>query len=556
MLIEKAWTAAGEVTAEGAGYEPGGRIAVGGDPLGEVPGPLRSLMLAATLCNDAVLVAPPAAGGDWGVAGDPTEGALLAFAAKGGLERDEVQRRHPRLAEVPFDSGRKRMTTVHRGSEERGRLIASKGAIEAVLETVSSLAAGDGSRPMGEEERRDVVARAEAYSSAGYRVLAVAGRVDDGAADSVEGVEQNLTLYGLVAMADPPRAESAAAVAACRMAGITPVMITGDHPATGAAIAGRLGILEDREVMTGADLAREHTAGLSAHVDRVGVYARTSPEQKLDIVQAWKARGDVVAMTGDGVNDAPALRAADIGVAMGVAGTEVAKEAADMVLTDDDFASIVAAAGEGRRIYDNIRRFVRYTLTSNTGEIWVMLLGPFLGLPLPLLPVHILWINLVTDGLPGLALGVEPAERNVMRRPPRPPSESIFAHGMVSDILIIGLLMGGIPLGLGVWGKATGRPWQTMVFVSLALLQLGNAMALRSEQESLRSLGVRTNLALLWTVVGTALIQVLVVYLPFTQTMFTVDPLSLLELVVVLVASTGVFWVVEVEKALRRRRAR
>jgi Ca2+-transporting ATPase len=227
-----------------------------------------------------------------------------------------------------------------------------------------------------------------------------------------------------------------------------------------------------------------------------------------------------------------------------------------MVLTDDDFASIVAAAGEGRRIYDNIRRFVRYTLTSNTGEIWVMLLGPFLGLPLPLLPVHILWINLVTDGLPGLALGVEPAERNVMRRPPRPPSESIFAHGMVSDILIIGLLMGGIPLGLGVWGKATGRPWQTMVFVSLALLQLGNAMALRSEQESLRSLGVRTNLALLWTVVGTALIQVLVVYLPFTQTMFTVDPLSLLELVVVLVASTGVFWVVEVEKALRRRRAR
>jgi len=558
MLIEKAWTDAGEVTADGSGYEPGGRILGDGEPLEVDPsrGPLGSLMVAAALCNDAVLVAPAAVGGDWGVAGDPTEGALLAFAAKGGVERDELQHRHPRLAEVPFDSERKRMTTVHRGPDHHGRLIASKGALEAVLETVSSLATEGGPRPMGDADREEALARAEGYSAAGYRVLAVAGRIDDGAADRADGAEGDLVLYGLVAMADPPRAESAAAVAACRAAGITPVMITGDHPATGAAIATRLGILVDQEIMTGADLAREHTAGLAAHVDQVGVYARTSPEQKLDIVQAWKRRGDIVAMTGDGVNDAPALRAADIGVAMGVAGTEVAKEAADMVLTDDDFASIVAAAGEGRRIYDNIRRFVRYTLTSNSGEIWVMLLGPFLGLPLPLLPVHILWVNLVTDGLPGLALAVEPAERNVMSRPPRPPSESIFAHGMVPHILLVGLLMGGIPLGLGVWGKAADRPWQTMVFVSLALLQLGNAMAVRSERESLWSLGIRTNLALLWAVAGTAVVQILVIYLPFTQTMFTIDPLSIFELVLVLAASTGVFWVVELEKAARRRAAR
>jgi len=557
MLVEKAWTSGGEVTTTGSGYEPGGQLLADGEPLalGDNDS-LASMVVAAALCNDAVLVAPTAAGGDWAVAGDPTEGALLAFAAKGGAARDELQHAHPRLAEIPFDSDRKRMTTVHRGPNRSGRLIASKGALEAVLETVSSIAEGNEPRPMSEADRSKVVTQAEDYAAAGYRVLAVAGRIDDGDSESVLDAEHNLTLYGLVAMADPPRPESAAAVAACRTAGITPVMITGDHPATAAAIASRLGILDDQQVMTGAELAREHSEGLADHVDRVGVYARTSPEQKLDIVQAWKKRGDIVAMTGDGVNDAPALRAADIGVAMGVAGTEVAKEAADMVLTNDDFASIVTAAGQGRRIYDNIRRFVRYTLTSNAGEIWVMLLGPFLGLPLPLLPVHILWINLVTDGLPGLALGVEPAERNVMKRPPRPPSESIFAHGMPSDIIFVGLLMGLIPLGLGVWGEATDRPWQTMVFVSLALLQLGNAMAMRSETESLWSLGIMSNRPLLWAVGGTLIVQLLVIYLPFAQTMFTVDPLSLFELVIVLAASTGIFWVVEGEKAYRRRRAR
>ena len=305
--------------------------------------------------------------------------------------------------------------------------------------------------------------------------------------------------------------------------------------------------------MTGTQLAAESAGELSDEVNEIAVYARTSPEQKLDIVQAWKKRGDIVAMTGDGVNDAPALRTADIGVAMGVTGTEVAKEAADMVLTDDNFASIVTAVGEGRRIYDNIRRFVRYTLTSNAGEIWVMFLGPFVGLAIPLLPVQILWINLVTDGFPGLALGVEPAEPDVMERKPRPPDESIFAQGVWQQVIFIGLLMGFLTLGLGVWGEANGRPWQTMIFTTLALLQLGNALAIRSERQSFFTLGPGTNKPLLWTVILTAAVQILIIYWEPLQNLLHTEALSAAELGIVLVVSTGVFWAVEIEKLVRRR---
>jgi Ca2+-transporting ATPase len=308
--------------------------------------------------------------------------------------------------------------------------------------------------------------------------------------------------------------------------------------------------------MTGAELEREGSDALATHVESVAVYARTTPEHKLDIVEAWKARGQTVAMTGDGVNDAPALRRADIGVAMGIAGSEVSKEAADMVLADDDFSTIVAAVREGRRIYDNIRKFVRYTLTSNSGEIWVMFLAPFVGLPLPLLPVQILWINLVTDGLPGLALGIEPAEPDVMRRPPRAPAESVFARGLWQHVALVGLLMGLIPLGLGLWGHATGRPWQTMVFTSLALLQLGHALAVRSESEAFTSLGALTNKPLLLAVGATAALQLAVVYWAPAQVILGVERLGLTELAAVLLASTGAFLAVEVEKLVRRRTAR
>jgi len=556
MLVERVWTMDGEVEVTGLGYEPDGTLLADGRPLEVVAGSaLGRLLVAAGLCNDAKLITPTEQGGDWAVAGDPTEGALLALAAKAGYDPDELVVRHPRMAEIPFDSERKRMATCHHDGD--AGLVAAKGAIEAILEAAVAVAHGDRMCDLSDETRTALLERAADYSSDGYRVLAIAGRtVAGGTLSDLAACERDLVVYGMVAMADPPRPESVAAVAACRAAGIIPIMITGDHPATARAIADRIGILDGAAVMTGAELAAEHAEGLGRHVDRVGVYARTSPEQKLDIVQAWKERGEIVAMTGDGVNDAPALRAADIGVAMGVTGTEVAKEAADMVLTDDNFATIVQAAAEGRRISDNIRRFIRYMLASNSGEIWVMFLGPFVGLPLPLLPVHILWINLVTDGLPGLALGMEPAERNVMSRPPRPPGESLFARGLWQHVVLVGLLMGVIPLGLGLWADATGRPWQTMVFSSLALLQLGNALAVRSEIDSLRTLGLGTNRPLLAAVAGTLALQLLVLYWAPLRDALDVETLTPFELAVVLVASTGAFCVVEAEKALRRRSRR
>ena len=551
MQVERVWVADEDLEVTGSGYTPEGELLRGDRPVAAAAHPaLARLVRAGALCNDAALL-PPGEQDDWEVAGDPTEGALLVLAAKAGS--GEVGDSWPRVGELAFDATRKRMSTLHRAEQDGQSLIATKGGTEAVLEVTTAVALAHGDVAVTPEIRDRVLHRAEAYAAEGYRVLAVAGRTAD-ARDIADpsGMERELTLFGLIAMADPPRPESAAAVAACRRAGITPVMITGDHPATAAAIATRLGIDDGGQVLTGAQLAAEGADGLASHVEQVSVYARTTPEQKLDIVQAWQARGQIVAMTGDGVNDAPALRIADIGVAMGETGTEVAKEAAAMVLTDDDFATIVTAVGEGRRIYDNIQRFVRYTLTSNSGEIWVMLVGPFLGLPLPLLAVQILWINLVTDGLPGLALGVEGAERDIMHRPPRPPDQSVFARGMWQHILLVGLLMGAIPLTLGVWGAATGRPWQTMVFTSLALLQLGHAMAVRSDVDSLRRLGLLTNRPLLLTVVGTTALQLAVVYSSWGQALFHTQALAGFELAVVLLASTGVLLAVELEKAVKR----
>ncbi|MCP3975367.1 MAG: cation-translocating P-type ATPase [bacterium] len=558
MLVERLWTLDGMLNVTGSGYRPSGDLMTDGVATAVAPdSPLASLLKAAALCNDAVLVPPTTGDEEWSIVGDPTEGALLAAASKVGFDRERMNQEYPRTAEIPFDSERKRMVTIHRSGDGPGWLVATKGAVEATIDAVVRVASQDGELPVTDSLREKVLAATSAFAADGYRVLAIAGRTGhDGELTDILEAERDLVLYGLAAMADPPRAESRHAIAACRTAGIEVVMITGDHPATGKAIAGRLHILDgDQEVMTGTELAAQPAGGLAEQVSNIAVYARTSPEQKLDIVQAWKKNGAIVAMTGDGVNDAPALRTADIGVAMGVTGTEVAKEAADMVLTDDNFASIVTAVGEGRRIYDNIRRFVRYTLTSNAGEIWVMFLGPFVGLPLPLQPVQILWINLVTDGFPGLALGIEPAEPDIMDRKPRPPDESIFAQGVWQQVLFIGLLMGFLTLGVGLWGEATDRPWQTMIFTTLALLQLGNAFALRSERQSLFTQGVMTNKPLLWTVVVTLAIQVVIVYWGPLQNLLHTEALSAFELLVVGVVSTGVFAAVELEKWVRRRSA-
>ncbi len=534
MLVERAWTADGQVTVGGRGYRPEGRIEA--DPGAD--GQLPALARAAALCNDATLVPPASTAEDWTISGDPTEGALLAFAGKNSVDAAGTRARYPRLAELGFDTSRKRMTTLH---ADRGSvLVVTKGAPEAVIALLAD-----------EDEAAGVEAlvAAERFAGDGYRVLALAERRLPGRPDSLEGAETGLRLLGLVAMADPPRETAASAIAACRAAGITPVMISGDHLLTASAIARRLGILgEDRIAVTGRELAAMTPDQLADASDRIAVYARTGPDQKVAIVEALRRRGAIVAMTGDGVNDAPALRLADIGVAMGITGSEVSKEASDMILADDDFATIVAAVQEGRRIYDNIRRFLRYLLTTNSAEVWVMTLAPVIGLPIPLIAVQILWVNLVTDGLPALALGVEPVHASAMRRPPRPRDESILGDGLWQQAIRVGLLMAAVTLGVQALAIEAGWAWQTMVFTTLALLQLGNAVAVRSTTDSALHLGMRSNLPLAIAVVSGIALQLALVYVAPLHGLFETETLGVVELLVVLVASTAGFAAVELEK--------
>ena len=459
----------------------------------------------------------------------------------------------PRVQEQPFDSDRKRMTTFHRHA---GVLLAyTKGAPEAVLPRCTAQWTPEGPQPL---DHQIWLERADALAAKGLRVLALARREHASLPDTnaIDSVEQDLQWLGLIALIDPPRTQAAAAVADCISAGITPVMITGDHPATARAIALRLGIVKDDQaaVLTGQDLSTLDDAALQERVAQVRVYARVDPAQKIRIVQALQAQGEIVAMTGDGVNDAPALKRADIGIAMGKGGTDVAREASSMVLLDDNFATIVAAVREGRRIYDNIRKFVRYAMTGNSGEIWTLALAPMLLLPIPLLPIHILWVNLVTDGLPGLALAAENAERGVMQRAPRAPTESLFAAGMWQHILGVGLLIGMLCLAVQAWALANGHTsWQTMVFTVLTLSQMVHVLCIRSERDSLWQLGLMSNKPLLGAVALTFLLQMATIYVPLLNPVFKTQPLSLQELLICLGAAAVVGVVVELEKLWRRR---
>jgi len=535
------------------------------------PPTVRSLVFLATasaLASDATLEPAEKGDGGYNVVGDPTEGALVVAAAQMGLPKYELEQRWPRVAEVPFTSERKRMTTVHRaGPSEEGAetpwcgheyVAFAKGAVDSLMDISDRAWAGDEAVPLTDDLRQRIVAANDRMAAEGQRVLGAAFRCLDAGFDEADeaGLEQQMIFVGLMGMIDPPRPEVRDAVQTATGAGIRPVMITGDHPLTAREIARQLGIAaEGAETLTGEQLARMSVEDLEGVVQKVPVYARVSPEHKLKIVQALQDLGQIVAMTGDGVNDAPALKKADIGVAMGITGTDVSKEAADMVLLDDNFTTIVAAVREGRVIYDNIRKFIKYTMTSNAGEIWVMLLAPFLGMPLPLLPLQILWVNLVTDGLPGLALAVEPAERLTMRRPPHDPQENIFGRGLGIYVLWVGLLMGLVSLGLGFWAWGTGRSnWQTMVFTTLTLSQMGNVLALRSNRESLFTLGLLSNKPLLGAVALTFVLQMAVVYVPFLQDLFNTTALSLADLGISLLLSTVVFWAVELEKLLARRR--
>jgi Ca2+-transporting ATPase len=550
MVVERVWTPAGAFRVTGEGYAPEGRISPdgGAGPSDGVPtagdgDALARLGRIAAACNDAELCPPEHPDAAWTVAGDPTEGALLALARKCGLSDTTLGVDTPRVAEVAFDAGRRRMTTLHADGD--GVWVACKGALEALAPLLV---------PEDEPLLGPAAEAAERYAAAGYRVLALADRTLADLPETPGEAETGLRLAGLVAMADPPRPAGAASIASCRAAGMTPVMITGDHPVTARAIAGRLGILgADERTLTGDELDTLSDSEFLGLVESVRVYARMNPEQKLRIVRAWQGRGAVVAMTGDGVNDAPALRLADIGVAMGLMGTEVSKQAADMVLGDDDFATIVRAVEEGRRIYDNIRRFLRYLLTTNSAEVWVMFMAPLLGLPVPLLAVQILWINLVSDGLPALALGVEPVDRDAMRRPPRPPGESILARGLWVHALGVGIVMAAVVLGLEAYAVEADWPWQTMVFTTMALIQLGHALAVRSERTSLFTAGLRSNTPLTVAVLVSLVVQLALVYVPILQPVFVTETLSAVQLTVVLLVSTTAFVVVELEKALFRR---
>jgi Ca2+-transporting ATPase len=539
--------------------------------------PALTLLLAGgALANDAVL---ERRNGEFVYIGDPTEGALVVAAARAGMVKEDLEETFPRLAEAPFDSIRKRMTTAHEFPSSstdispefmkiwnwRGYVgefpyvIFSKGAVDNLVPICDRVWVNDQVEPLNEHWIERIMSANNEQAENGMRVLGVATRTIDQVSsdDAEQELENELIFVGMVSMMDPARPEVKEAVQQCSDAGIRPVMITGDHPLTAGKIAAELGISENGRILTGQDLEKLSASELKEIVCEVDVYARVSPEHKLNIVEALEQQGEIVAMTGDGVNDAPALKAADIGVAMGITGTDVAKEASDMVLLDDNFATIVAAVEEGRRIYDNIRKFFKYTMTSNAGEIWVMLVAPLIGMPFALLPLQILWVNLVTDGLPGLALGIEPAEKNVMKRPPYPPKENVFARGMARDILWVGILMGLVSLGVGYYYWSIGNPnWQTIVFTTLTLSQMGNALALRSERESLFKIGLLSNKSMLGAVLLTLALQLAVIYVPFLQTVFKTNPLTINELVISLVLSTIVFCGVEISKWLTRRAER
>ena len=526
MLVEELWTPTHSVGVSGDGYAPEGELVCGGTALdlGQAPDVVE-LLRAGVLCNDARLAPPSVPGEPWSGLGDPTELALLSAAAKAGLTRDGLDPVYARTGEVPFDSATQQMTTAHEYADDDGRrvLVVTKGSVEA-------LHARHG---LGREAAawRAAQLRAAELAAEGFRVLTLtAGEVRVG----VDWSTAPQRLLGLVAMNDPAKPAARSTIEECRAAGISPVLITGDHPATARAVALRVGVLTPEEaargdvVVTGPQIAAGEVADLTA----ARVFARTSPEQKLDIVQAWKDKGEVVAMTGDGVNDGPALHRADIGVAMGHRGTEVARQAADLVLADDDLGTVVAAVQEGRRVYANIRLFLVFGLSGGAAEILLMLLGPFLGLVVPLIAAQILWINLLTHGITGVAIGAEPASPDVMTRPPRPPAQSVLGDGLWQRVVAVSLLITGATLALGIWAHEAGSPWQTMIFMSLTCLQLGVAMGLRPVQLT------RQNPFLPLAVTGSFLLALAGVYVPLLQDLLGTSPLALPELV--LAVGTGV----------------
>lgn len=536
---------AGEKAAQGAVARETTRKVPLEKPLAQA---LTQTLQAAALCCNAHLKREKGDGGlfrgrsagEWSIEGDPTEGALLVVAAKLGLRREDLERQLRRVGEIPFEAERRRMSVICRAGRGEYYLF-TKGAPDTVVELSSRALWGGKEVLLTTDIKRKIMEANEAMAQGALRILAVAYRtLASFSASEGEGIERDLIFLGLLGMMDPPRPEARQAVARCHQAGLKTIMITGDHRVTAAAVAAELGILSAGGlVKTGEELDRMSDEVLTAQADDIYVYARVSPRHKLRIVKALKRKGHIVAMTGDGVNDAPAVKEADIGVAMGRTGTDVTKEASAMVLGDDNFATIVAAVEEGRAIYDNIRKFIRYLLSSNVGEIMVMFVAAVLGMPLPLLPIQILWVNLVTDGLPALALGIDPGDPEVMRRAPRPPGENIFARGLGRRIMIRGFLIGGSTLAVFWLALSSGQGLvraRTMAFATLVMAQLIFVFGARSETRTEYDMGFFSNRYLVGAVALSTLMLALVLYHPALQDVFQTWPLDLTEWLVVLVA--------------------
>ncbi|MDP2209088.1 MAG: cation-translocating P-type ATPase [Bacteroidota bacterium] len=517
---------------------------------------INYFMSALALSNDARMDAEEK------LLGDPTETALYTFAKQHRFDKIELEKKYPRISEIPFDSDRKCMTTIHKNLIDENNQVGigefffsfTKGAVDVLIEKADNILTSEGLSPVDKLALTNIN---DKMAADGLRVLCIAMKKWNSLPENItpENFELNLTIVGFVGMMDPPREEAKEAVALCKTAGIKPVMITGDHPLTAFAIAKRLKIIEDgaKSVMTGRTLEKLSLEEFEKSVENISVYARVAPDQKLKIVRALQDKGQFVAMTGDGVNDAPALKYANIGIAMGITGTAVSKEASAMILLDDNFATIVKAVKEGRKIYDNILRFIKYTMTSNAGTLWAIFLAPFFGLPLPMLPIQILWMNLLTDSLPGLALTAEPAERNIMKRPPRNPNESVFARGTGAFIIIYGLIIGVSALLFQALAISEGMAWQTMVFTALVIGRMSVAMSVRSDADSIFKIGFFSNKPLLAAIVLNIFLQMIVVYTPFLNPIFHTEPLSLVELILTLALSLVVLFGVEIEKLWKKR---
>jgi Ca2+-transporting ATPase len=542
MTVRRIHAAGRTYEVTGAGYAPKGEIRLDGQAV-EPPTPLRELLRAAALASDAHLTAE-------GIQGDPTEGALVVAAAKIGLDRSTLDPHYPRIGEVPFTSETKRMTTLHQGPD--GPVAFAKGAPEVILAACARRLGESGEEPLDETGRAAILAEAHGMAASALRVLAVARRQTA----RLEEAETGLTFLGLAGMIDPPRPEAKEAIRTCERAGIRPLMITGDHPITAQAVARELGLLgRQGRAVSGAELDSIDDAGLAREAEAIQVYARVSPAHKLRVVAALQQNGHSVAMTGDGVNDAPALKKADIGIAMGITGTDVTREAADMTLTDDNFASIVAAVEEGRGVFENIKKYLMFLLSSNIGEIGLMLGASLAGLPLPLSAVQILYVNLATDGLPALALAVDPPDPDLMQRPPRDPDRGIFTRPVVTLMLIGGLWSALVNLGLFAWALQAGRTLpeaMTLTFVLLVVIQLYKAYAYRSDRHStLRHPFANRwlNLAIAWEL---ALLTV-IIYLPSAHDLFGTNTIPFGDWLIVNVLAASVVPVLEVAKWLERR---